>query len=76
MAISLRSRYATTLALSYPFRRRRRLRRLLVPLIAWLRGPPRLPDVPDYLREDVGLPAEPAPRYVLDPTIIHGWRRS
>ena len=70
----VRSRRATTLGLLY-YVLRRGLRRMLARILVGAGQPP-LPPVPDYLREDVGLPPAPAPRYALDPTILHGWRRS
>jgi len=51
-------------------------------LVEWWFGPPRLPELPDYLREDVGLPVEPrlydrriTGYHPVDVTALHGWRR-
>ena len=51
-------------------------------VLAWWLGPARPPDLPDFLREDVGLPPRPTPydrrgipHHPVDVTILHGWRR-
>jgi hypothetical protein len=55
---------------------------LLAALLAWYRRPARPPDLPHYLRADVGLSPEPlpldwrgVPRHPVDPTIVNAWKR-
>jgi len=54
---------------------------LLAALRAWYRRPARPPDLPTYLRADVGLLPEPlpldrgVPYRAIDPTIVHAWKR-
>jgi len=52
----------------------------LVALVAWLQPQPRPPDLPDYLRQDIGLlpdqwQADPLRRHPVDLTVLHAWRR-
>ena len=55
---------------------------LLTTLVAWWHRPAHPPDLPSYLRADVGLPVEPVsldwhgvPYRLTDPTIVHAWKR-
>jgi len=68
--------------IQFPLRLRRRgiVVSLLASLVRWLDRPPRPPDLPPYLLEDIGLPPDHRsswgqPRPDLDPTIIYAWAR-
>ena len=55
---------------------------LFATFVAWWHRPAHPPDLPPYLRRDVGLPPEPSPSdwrgvpyRLTDPTIVHAWKR-
>jgi len=55
---------------------------LLATFVVWWHRPAHPPDLPSYLRQDVGLPPEPSPLdwrgvpyRLTDPTIVHAWKR-
>ena len=69
--------------IQFPLRLRRRgvIVSLLARLVRWLDRPPRPPDLPPYLLEDIGLPPDSRPGWQerpsahLDPTVIYAWTR-
>ena len=68
--------------IQFPLRLRRRgiIVSLLASLMRWLDRPPRPPDLPPYLLEDIGLPPDyrlswDEPQAHLVPTVIYAWAR-
>ena len=66
--------------IQFPLRRRGVVVSLLANLVRWLDRPPRPPDLPPYLLEDIGLPPDyrrdwDEPQRQIDPTVIYAWRR-
>ena len=69
--------------IQFPLRLRRRgiVVSLLASLVRWLDRPPRPPDLPPYLLEDIGLPPDyrsswDEPQKHIDQTVIYAWRRN
>ena len=55
-SLALRANDGWFISEGVPERRRNLVELLLAALLSWLRRPKRPPDVPDYLRADLGLP--------------------
>ncbi|WP_152664611.1 hypothetical protein [Devosia geojensis] len=66
-SLALRATDGWSISEGMPEPRRNVLEKLLAALLSWLRRPKRPPDVPDYLRADLGLPPVEDNPYLVPP---------